>query len=1159
MALAKVSLDDKYDLDQDRIYVSGSQAVVRLALMQHRIDKAAGLNTAGYVTGYRGSPLGNLDQTFQRARKILQPHQIVFQPGLNEDLAATALWGAQQAELRGEGRYDGVFGIWYGKGPGVDRSGDAFRHANHAGTSRYGGVLALMGDDHTCESSTSAHQSEFALVDAMMPVLNPANVQEILDFGLYGFALSRFAGVWAGIKCVKDNIEQTAVVDGRVDRITPVIPADFEMPPGGLNIRLQDTPLAKEARLHDFKRPAILAFTRANGLDRMILHGGRAPRIGIATTGKSYQDVAEALDLLGIDEVRAADLGIRLYKVGMTYPLEPEGAKEFADGLELIMVVEEKRALIEVQLKEELYGRANAPRIVGKLDEAGKWLFPAKGALEPVQIALALARRITERMDAPDIRARISELEAAEKRAQSAQSIIERIPYFCAGCPHNSSTVVPDGSRAYAGIGCHYMVQWMDRSTEGFTQMGGEGANWIGEAPFSTRDHVFQNIGDGTFIHSGSLAIRAAVASGANMTFKLLYNDAVAMTGGQGLDGGMSVSQMAHSLAAEGVKQIALVSDQPEKFSSSALPAGTQIAHRDELDSVQRALAKTDGVTALIYEQTCAAEKRRRRKRGTYPDPDSRVLINELVCEGCGDCSVQSNCVAIEPVETEFGRKRAIDQDACNKDFSCLKGFCPSFVTVHGAKRRKPVREAGAGADRGAFPDPPQPVSPALDKPYSMIITGIGGTGVVTVGAILGMAAHLEGKGAGIIDMSGLAQKGGPVSVHVRIAKEPKDIKAIRASAAGADLIVGGDLVVTGSGKVLSCIREGKTSLVASSHKTMTADFTRAPDFSLPAMALRRELLSSAGAGACSFIDAHKYAAALVGDKAMANILLLGFAYQKGLLPFSAEALLEAIRLNGVAIDANIEAFRWGRLIAVDEAPIAAIAKKSTKPVQGERLSQSLDEAIERRQQFLADYQDIPYAERYRANVNAVRALEARVMPGQDALTWAVVKYYFKLMAYKDEYEVARLYTDESFRRQLERAFEGNYRVEFHLAPPLLSKPDPATGRPRKMRFGPWMMTAFRLLARMKRLRGTRFDLFGYSAERKLERKMISDYEALLQDFMLRLRPETYETAVALASLPEQIRGFGPIKLASIEQVRGREKELLEALHGKPPERKQAA
>jgi indolepyruvate ferredoxin oxidoreductase len=1155
MALAKVNLDDKYDLAQDRIYVTGSQAVLRMAMIQHAMDAARGLNTAGYVTGYRGSPLGNLDQTLARAGKFLKEHNIVFQPGLNEDLAATALWGAQQAELRGDGRYDGVFGIWYGKGPGVDRSGDVFRHANHAGTSPNGGVLALMGDDHTCESSTSAHQSEFAFVDAMIPVLNPANVQEIIDYGLYGLAMSRFAGVWVGLKCVKDNIEQTAVIDGRVGRIAPIIPADFEMPPGGLSIRINDAPLAKEARLHDYKRPAVLAFARANKLDRMILSGGQKPRIGIITTGKSYQDVCEALDLLGIDEVRAADLGIRLYKVAMPYPLEPDGVMAFGEGLDLIMVVEEKRALIEVQIKEYLYNAVTRPRIVGKHDENGAWLFPAKGALEPVQIALALASRIVERVDAPDISAKIVELEAADRHARASQAVMERIPYFCAGCPHNTSTVVPEGSRAYAGIGCHFMAQWMDRSTEGFTQMGGEGANWIGEAPFSTRGHIFQNVGDGTFIHSGSLAIRAAVASGVNMTFKLLYNDAVAMTGGQALDGGMSVAQMANALAAEGVKRIAVVSDQPEKFSPSTLPAGTQIVHRDHLDEVQRSLAQTPGVTLLIYEQTCAAEKRRRRKRGAFPDPDMRVMINELVCEGCGDCGVQSNCVAIEPVETEFGRKRAIDQDACNKDFSCIKGFCPSFVTVHGGQRRKPEK-AGASS---APADLPEPGLPTLDRPYSMVITGVGGTGVVTIGAVLGMAAHLEGKGTGIIDMSGLAQKGGPVAVHVRIANRPEDISAIRASAAGADLIVGGDLVVAGSGKVLSVIREGRTKIVASPHETMTGDFTHAPDFSLPAAALRRSVEERAGAGACSFIDAQKYAAALTGDKAMANILLLGFAYQKGLLPLSSEAIVEAIRLNGVAVEANIQAFAWGRSLAIDEPSVAARVKKHAKPISGERLSQSLDEAIERRLQFLADYQDISYAKRYRARVDSVRAREAKRTPGRDALSWVVAKNYFKLLAYKDEYEVARLYTDDAFQRQLDRTFEGGYKLEFHLAPPILSKTDPATGRPRKMRFGPWMMTAFKLLAKMKRLRGTRFDIFGYSAERRLERRLIADYEALLDDIVPLLKPETQELVAALAALPEQIRGYGPVKHAAVEKAKLREKELLEALRGAPPQRRQAA
>ncbi len=1157
MTLAKVSLDDKYDLGRERIYISGTQTIVRLAMIQQAMDKARGLNTAGYVTGYRGSPLGGVDHTFQRAAKFLKPHNVVFQPGLNEDLAATALWGAQQAELRGEGAYDGVFGIWYGKGPGVDRSGDVFRHANHAGTSPNGGVIALMGDDHTCESSTSAHQSEFAFLDAMMPVLNPANVQEILDYGLYGIALSRFAGVWVGLKCVKDNIEQTAVIDGSVGRIKPIVPTDFRMPPGGLNIRMNDAALAKEARLHEFKRPAILAFMRANKLDRMILSGGRAPKIGIVTAGKSYQDVAEALDFLGIDEVMAANYGLRLYKLAMTWPLEPEGVARFADGLDLIMVVEEKRSLVETQLKEQLYGRADAPIIIGKHDEQGEWLLPAKGALEPVQIALALARRLAERGAASDMAARIEELEAADRHARAAQSVAERIPYFCAGCPHNSSTIIPEGARAYAGIGCHYMVQWMDRSTEGFTQMGGEGANWIGEAPFSKRRHVFQNLGDGTFIHSGSLAVRAAVASGVNVTYKLLYNDAVAMTGGQALDGAMSVAQMAHSVAAEGVKRIAIVSDQPEKYARGAFPAGATISHRDDLDAVQRDLSETDGVTALIYDQTCAAEKRRRRKRGTFPDPEKRVIINELVCEGCGDCGVQSNCIAIEPVETEFGRKRAIDQDACNKDFSCIKGFCPSFVTVHGGQRRQVSPQAGP--DGAASPDPPEPSLPTLDRPYSMVMTGVGGTGVVTIGAVLGMAAHLEGKGAGIIDMSGLAQKGGPVAVHVRIAERPEDINAIRASSAGADLVVGGDLLVAGSGKVLGVIRAGRTKVVASPHETMTGAFTHAPDFSLPALAIRRALEDRAGAAACSFVDAQTYAAALTGDKAMSNILLLGFAYQKGLLPISADAINEAIRLNGVSVEANTQAFRWGRLLAIDEARVAAMAQKRATPIEGEKLSQTLDEAIERRVRFLTAYQDDAYALRYRTRVGSIRALEAKAAPGSDTLSWAVAKNYFKLMAYKDEYEVARLYTDGVFQQQLDRTFEGDYRLEFHLAPPLISRPDPETGRPRKMRFGPWMRTAFRLLAGMKGLRGTRWDVFGYNSERKLERRLIADYEATLDEIAARLRLETLGPALALASLPEQIRGYGPIKSASVEKAKLREKQLFDALRGAPAERQQAA
>ncbi|MDH3579586.1 MAG: indolepyruvate ferredoxin oxidoreductase family protein, partial [Hyphomicrobiales bacterium] len=774
--MRQVTLNDRYNLEQTRVFLTGAQAIIRLALMQHERDTRAGLNTAGYITGYRGSPIGTLDQQLAGAASFLNPRSIVFQPGLNEDLAATAVWGAQQAELRGDGKYDGVFGIWYGKGPGVDRSGDAFRHANHAGTSPHGGVIALMGDDHTCESSTSAHQSEFAFVDAMMPVLNPAGVQELLDFGLYGWALSRFAGVWAGIKCVKDNIEQTASVDGSLDRVSIVIPDDFALPEGGLNIRLGDSPLAKEERLHLHKRPAMLAFARANGLDKLLWSGGRGAKIGIITTGKSYLDVREALELLEIDEAGAAKLGLRLYKVAMTWPLEPEGIARFAKGLDLIIVVEEKRSLIETQLKEQLYGKAGVPVIIGKGDEKDNILFPAHGALEPVQVAVALAERLVARTGDKKIRARLEKLANAQTRARNAPHLASRIAYFCAGCPHNSSTIVPDGARAYAGIGCHYMVQWMDRSTDGFTQMGGEGANWIGEAPFSSRRHVYQNLGDGTYVHSGALAIRAAIAAGTTMTFKLLYNDAVAMTGGQTLDGGLTVPQLARQMLADGAKQVAVVSEQPDSYpKSDPFPDGLTAHPREELDQVQRELAESEGVTVLIYDQTCAAEKRRRRRRGTYPDPAKRVLINELVCEGCGDCGVQSNCVAIAPVDTEFGRKREIDQSACNKDFSCLKGFCPSFVTVHGGELRRGAEQETPGlVSAPGAGDLPEPKLPALDKPYSLVVTGIGGTGVVTVGALIGMAAHIENKGVGVIDMSGLAQKGGAVAVHLSISDRPE-------------------------------------------------------------------------------------------------------------------------------------------------------------------------------------------------------------------------------------------------------------------------------------------------------------------------------------------------------------------------------------------------
>jgi indolepyruvate ferredoxin oxidoreductase len=852
MAAPAVSLNDKFDLSVDRIFASGTQALVRLLLMQKERDRAAGLNTAGFISGYRGSPLGGLDQQFMRAGSLLEAQSIYFNPGLNEDLAATSIWGAQQAEMRGEGLYDGVFGVWYGKGPGVDRSGDVLRHANLAGTSQHGGVLALMGDDHTCESSTTAHQSEFAMLDAMMPILNPAGVQELLDFGLMGFALSRYSGCWVGFKCVKDTIESTASVDGRLDRVSLVIPEDFKMPPGGLNIRPNDQPLDQEARLHDYKRFAASAFIRANALDRTVISGGRSPKLGIVTMGKSYLDVMQAFDALGIDEVMANKLGIRVYKPGCTWPLEREGIFRFAKGLEKIIVVEEKRSLVETQIKEQLYGTANAPQIVGKRDEKGKTLFPAKAALDPNQIALELGRRIIARTPSEPVSSSLERISGFQKDLGRLDDVATRIPYFCAGCPHNSSTVVPDGARAYAGIGCHYMVQWMDRETEGFTQMGGEGANWIGEAPFSKRGHVFQNLGDGTYNHSGLMAIRAAAAAGVNMTYKILFNDAVAMTGGQPNDGGLDVPQIAAQVAAMGANAVRIVTDEPDKYpNGTAWPGGTSVHHRDDLNAVQTDLSAIEGLTVLIYDQTCAAEKRRRRKRGTFPDPDKRVFINELVCEGCGDCGKQSNCVAIDAVDTEFGRKRQIDQSACNKDFSCLKGFCPSFVTVSGGTlKAKTIPALGSTShsdDNDLFAGLPEPEGARHEKPFAMMVTGVGGTGVVTVGAVIGMAAHLEGKGIGIVDMAGLAQKGGAVVSHLRIAPTPDDINTITVPAGGADLVLGCDIMVVGSKKVLAAIRTGETVVFVNTHEALPGQFTQDADYSLPQARLQKRFPSAPG------------------------------------------------------------------------------------------------------------------------------------------------------------------------------------------------------------------------------------------------------------------------------------------------------------------------
>jgi indolepyruvate ferredoxin oxidoreductase len=924
------------------------------------------------------------------------------------------------------------------------------------------------------------------------------------------------------------------------------------MPPGGLNIRLNDPILTQEARLHDYKRDAMLAFVRANKLNRIITSGGREPKIGIITTGKSYLDVRQAFDELGIDEVRCNALGIRLFKAGCAWPLSRQELKEFAQGLDLIIVVEEKRSLLEVQVREELYGTPNQPLCIGKRDEAGNWLFPVKGALDPNEVAICIGERLLKYHRNDEIIARVARLKEFQRIAAETRDVAQRIPYFCSGCPHNSSTVVPEGMRAYAGIGCHYMAQWMDRSTLGYTHMGGEGANWVGEAPFSNRNHVFQNLGDGTYNHSGYMAIRAAIASNTNITYKILFNDAVAMTGGQANDGGLTVPQVARQVAAEGAKRVVVVTDEPDKYSSDIeWPKGLTIHHRDDLIAVQKELAEVAGVTVLIYDQTCAAEKRRRRKRHTFPDPDKRVIINELVCEGCGDCGVQSNCVSVQPLETEWGRKRLIDQSSCNKDFSCVKGFCPSFVTVHGAKLKKGV---GVAADHD-LPALPEPKLPAIDQTYNIIVTGVGGTGVVTIGGILGMAAHLEGRGVGVLDMAGLAQKGGAVFSYMRIAENPDAIHAIRVAAGRADLILGGDIVVAGARKILASVKHGATAMVVNTAEFMPGEFTRNADFSLPSERLKRTIVADAGADKTHFINASGIASALFGQSIGANMFMVGYAYQLGAIPLSAAAIEQAIALNGEAVAMNRAAFHWGRRAVVDRAAVENLAKPATAIASdARRLSETFEETVERRVKFLTAYQNAAYAARYRALVGKVKAAEAARTPGQCELTEAVARYLFKLMAYKDEYEVARLYTDGAFLKQVETEFDGdNLRFEFHLAPPLLARRDKTTGLPRKMSFGPWILPAFRLLAKLKGLRGTPFDPFGRSLERRTERKLIGDYEAMLDEVLARLTPDNHPIAVGLATIPEKIRGFGHVKQQHLTAAKADEAALLEQFRSGAP------
>jgi len=1123
MGLQQVSLADRFDLSKSPVLLNGTQALVRLMLMQHARDRAAGLRTAGLVTGYRGSPLGAVDLQMAKAKKHLEAADVLFQPGLNEDLAATALWGSQQAELRGEGKYDGVFGLWYGKGPGIDRSGDVMRHVNMAGTSRHGGVLMAMGDDHTGESSTVCHQSDWALVDAHLPVISPAGVQEILDFGLYGYALSRYAGVWVGLKTMKDTVEATAVVDGRPDRVSFVLP-EFPLPEGGLNIRLGDHWIPQEERLVEHKRYAAEAFSHANGMDRR-MHGKPGAKIGFVAAGKNWLDLMSALATLGIDADEAERLGVTTYKVGQPWPLDMKGFSAWAEGLELIVVVEEKRKLIEVQVKEAIFDDRRGRRVYGyRKGGKGEILFPAHFALDPADIALKLGGiLIEEGRDTDRIRAGIGRVQEA-KRAGNTPDLATRVPWFCSGCPHNTSTRLPEGARGGAGIGCHFMVKWMDRNTEAFTHMGGEGANWIGEAPFSTRKHIFQNLGEGTYNHSGILAIRAALAAKTNITYKILFNDAVAMTGGQHNEGDLDPARIAREVQAMGVQHIALVHDPKEEIDWSAYPAGLEKHPRDELMAVQDRFQALEGVSAIIYVQTCAAEKRRRRKRGTFPDPDKRVFINTDVCEGCGDCGVQSNCVSLVPVETELGRKRAIDQSSCNKDFSCVNGFCPSFVTLEGAKIRK---QATAEVD---VSDLPAPVLPAIEGTHNVLVTGVGGTGVVTIGAVMAQAAQIDGKGVGMIEMAGLAQKGGAVWIHLRLAEKPEDISAIRVGLGEAHAVIGGDLVVTGGAKTLGLMRGGQTGAAVNSHEIITGAFTRDTEFRIPGKDLEVALQARLQDRLALF-DATELARILLGDSIYSNMMVFGAAWQMGLIPLSHAAISQAIGLNGAAVERNAQAFETGRWAALNLEAAARMvsAEVVDKP-------KSLAEKIAYRADHLSRYQGKRLAKRYRKLVDGI---------ADPRLREAVALGYHKLLAYKDEFEVARLHLETEAKARA--AFDGDLRLTWHLAPPFLPGRDGA-GRPKKRAFGPWIGRVYPVLAKLKALRGTPLNPLGFTAERRMERALIAQYAADMAVWLPKAGQVDADALVALAELPLSIRGFGPVKEANAAKAALRRAEILARL-----------
>ncbi len=1122
--------------------MTGIQALVMLPMLQRQLDRRQGFNTGGLVSGYRGSPLGAYDQQLWKASKDLAAHDIVFQPGLNEDLAATALWGAQMHKAYGETKVDGVFGIWYGKGPGVDRTGDVFRTANMLGTSPLGGVLAVSGDDHAAQSSMYPHQTDGIFHSASIPVLQPASVREVIELGLAGIAMSRYCGLWVGLKTIAEVIETAAAFD--LDVPAPFITPGIALPAHGLNwdpgIAWPGQRAELERRLVDERLPAARAWAKANRLDRTVVAAPKR-RFGIVTVGKAHQDLMQAFDELGLDAAQLAAMGISVYKVAMSWPLETDGATGFAIGHEEVLVIEEKRANVETQLKEALFDLPDAgrPRVSGKT-AAGTALLPEISEFTPLMVARAVVARFGQAL--PVLGERLARFEAVHQPV-SAAVIPIRAPYFCSGCPHNTSTKTPDGSRAGGGIGCHVMsLAQPELKTTTFSQMGGEGAQWVGAAPFSATGHMFQNLGDGTYQHSGLLAIRAAVAAKVNITYKILYNDAVAMTGGQAAEGVIDPARITRQLHAEGVGQIALVSEQPARWEGdTSLAEGVIVYDRSELDAVQRTLREVPGVTAIVYEQTCAAEKRRKRKRKELPDPDKRVFINASVCEGCGDCSVQSNCISIEPLETPMGRKRKINQSACNKDFSCVKGFCPSFVEIEGARLRKPDATRMSAMEAELTAALTEPVIPVLDGHFNVLVTGIGGTGVLTMGALIGGAAHLEGMGSTVLDFTGLAQKNGAVVSQVRIAPTPAQISAVRIGPGAVDLLLGADIVVAAATDNVARLAARRSAAIVNTDETPTSAVVRQRDASQPANLMRQRIRQRCTSTGFHELQASSLAQALFGDTVTAHTLMLGYAWQKGLVPLSFAAIDRTIELNGAAVALNKRAFAWGR-IAAGQPDL--LARLSDQPAPAPVADMSLEALVAARIEDLTAYQDGAYAERYRAIVKQASDAEVRVAGSAGSFTREVAVSAYRLMAYKDEYEVARLYGDTAFKASVAAQFSGTGAMSVWLSPPLISRIDPATGRPKKRKFGAWIFPVFRVLASLKGLRGTRFDPFGYSAERRTERFMVGQFADLVASTAAGLNSDNLEQAIELARLPQEVRGFGPVKEQAMEHYQRKLGEL---------------